>query len=165
MAKFAQVGYGHDGRGIGQTEGGYTYIVNDNVRTGDLIVPIPAFNVKAGRDVLTTSKVLSTTVSLNRNTVRASGVSNEDIRNELVDKGLADEDEYGMVDAYGLKDISDDKGVIVRNYGNQELFENQLKKGQDKATAYNKEQKDLAQLESDNRSKYTTYDSYTGIKR
>lgn len=37
MAKIAKCGYGSDGRGIGKTEEGYTYIVNDNVRTGDRI--------------------------------------------------------------------------------------------------------------------------------
>ena len=38
MAKFALVGYGSDGRGVGRTEQGYTYVVNDNVRTGDTIL-------------------------------------------------------------------------------------------------------------------------------
>ena len=36
MAKFAKVGYGSDGRATGKV-GGYVYIVNDNVRTGDKI--------------------------------------------------------------------------------------------------------------------------------
>lgn len=40
MAKFALVGYGSDGRGVGKTQQGYTYVVNDNVRTGDTIQPI-----------------------------------------------------------------------------------------------------------------------------
>ena len=34
MAKFALVGYGSDGRGVGNTaKEGYTYVVSDNVRT------------------------------------------------------------------------------------------------------------------------------------
>ena len=37
MAKFAQVGYGSRGQGVGKTADGYTYVVNDNVRTGDKI--------------------------------------------------------------------------------------------------------------------------------
>lgn len=37
MAKFAQVGYGSQGQGLGKTTDGYTYVVNDNVRTGDRI--------------------------------------------------------------------------------------------------------------------------------
>lgn len=37
MAKFAQCGYGSQGQGLGTTADGYTYVVNDNVRTGDKI--------------------------------------------------------------------------------------------------------------------------------
>lgn len=37
MAKFAQCGYGSQGQGLGTTNDGYTYVVNDNVRTGDRI--------------------------------------------------------------------------------------------------------------------------------
>ena len=37
MAKIAQCGYGSRGQGLGKTENGYTYVVNDNVRTGDRI--------------------------------------------------------------------------------------------------------------------------------
>ena len=59
--KFAKVGYGHDGRGIGLTgneqPSGYTYLVNDNVRTGDVIQPI-ATNWKSGRQFVTTGKIL-----------------------------------------------------------------------------------------------------------
>lgn len=37
MAKLAKCGYGSKGEGIGKTPDGYTYVVNDNVRTGDKI--------------------------------------------------------------------------------------------------------------------------------
>lgn len=37
MAKFAKCGYGSQGQGLGKTTDGYTYVVNDNVRTGDKI--------------------------------------------------------------------------------------------------------------------------------
>ena len=61
MAKFAKVGYGSDGRGIGLTGGenpaGYTYLVNDNVRTGDVIQPI-ATNWRSGKKFATTGKIL-----------------------------------------------------------------------------------------------------------
>lgn len=40
MAKFALVGYGSDGRGVGTTNGGYTYVVNNSVRTGDILQPV-----------------------------------------------------------------------------------------------------------------------------
>ena len=37
MAKFARVGYGSQGQGVGKNPDGYTYLVNDNVRVGDRI--------------------------------------------------------------------------------------------------------------------------------
>lgn len=37
MAKVARCGYGSQGQGLGKTVDGYTYIVNDNVRSGDKI--------------------------------------------------------------------------------------------------------------------------------
>lgn len=55
MAKFALVGYGSDGRGVGKTEQGYTYVVNDNVRTGDTIQPIATSS--KGRKFATTGVV------------------------------------------------------------------------------------------------------------
>ena len=55
MAKFALVGYGSDGRGVGKTEQGYTYVVNDNVRTGDTIQPIATS--RKGRKFATTGVV------------------------------------------------------------------------------------------------------------
>ena len=51
MAKFARVGYGHDGRGAGATGEGYIYLVNDNVRAGDILQPI-AHNKKSGKEIL-----------------------------------------------------------------------------------------------------------------
>lgn len=55
MAKFALVGYGSDGRGVGATQQGYTYVVNDNVRTGDTIQPIATS--RKGRKFATTGVV------------------------------------------------------------------------------------------------------------
>ena len=57
MAKFARVGYGHDGRGAGATGEGYIYLVNDNVRAGDILQPI-AHNKKSGKAFVTTGQVL-----------------------------------------------------------------------------------------------------------
>ena len=55
MAKFALVGYGSDGRGVGTTQQGYTYVVNDNVRTGDTIQPIATS--RKGRKFATTGVI------------------------------------------------------------------------------------------------------------
>lgn len=55
MAKFALVGYGSDGRGVGNTAEGYTYVVSDNVRTGDRIQPVATS--RAGRKFATTGVI------------------------------------------------------------------------------------------------------------
>ena len=55
MAKFAQIGYGRNGRGVGKSGIGYTYVVNDNVRTGDTIQPIATS--RKGRKFATTGVV------------------------------------------------------------------------------------------------------------
>lgn len=68
--KFAKVGYGSNGQGLGKTANenpsGYTYLVNDTVRTGDRIQPI-ATNWKNGKKFATTGKVLH---SFNENSVK-----------------------------------------------------------------------------------------------
>lgn len=57
--KFAQVGYGHDGRGDGKDGVGYTYVVNDNVRVGQQI-GIAVKHVKSKKIFGTTGQVLET---------------------------------------------------------------------------------------------------------
>ena len=56
--KFAQVGYGSEGQGAGKEGEGYTYIVSDNVRTGDKINPVVK-HAKNGAIFVTTGQVLS----------------------------------------------------------------------------------------------------------
>jgi hypothetical protein len=58
MAKFAQCGYGSQGQGLGTTTDGYTYVVNDNVRTGDKIQVIATS--KKGNKFATTAVPLHT---------------------------------------------------------------------------------------------------------
>lgn len=58
MAKFAQCGYGSKGQGLGKTTDGYTYVVNDNVRTGDVIQVISTS--QRGRKFATTAVPLHT---------------------------------------------------------------------------------------------------------
>lgn len=53
MAKIAKCGYGSDGRGLGATTDGYTYIVNDNVKTGDIIQVVSTS--RAGKKFATTA--------------------------------------------------------------------------------------------------------------
>lgn len=54
MAKFAKCGYGSDGRGLGRTTDGYTYVVNDNVRKNDVLQVIATS--PRGRKFATTAK-------------------------------------------------------------------------------------------------------------
>lgn len=58
MAKFAQCGYGSQGQGLGTTTDGYTYVVNDNVRTGDKIQVIATS--RSGNKFATTAVPLHT---------------------------------------------------------------------------------------------------------
>lgn len=58
MAKLAKCGYGSKGEGLGKTEDGYTYVVNDNVRTGDKIQVISTSS--RGRKFPTTAVPLHT---------------------------------------------------------------------------------------------------------
>lgn len=59
MAKFARVGYGSQGQGIGRkAPNGYVYVVNDNVRVKDRIQVVATS--KLGRKFGTTAVPLST---------------------------------------------------------------------------------------------------------
>lgn len=53
MAKIAKVGYGSHGQGLGDTTDGYTYVVNDNVRTRDVIQVIATARDKTTKFVTT----------------------------------------------------------------------------------------------------------------
>lgn len=81
MAKFAQVGYGSDGRGIGNTEEGYTYIVNDNVRTGDTIQPI-ATNKRSNKKFVTTGVV--------RHAYKETSVKGQEAEQEAQENGASE---------------------------------------------------------------------------
>ena len=59
MAKIALCGYGHDGRGLGKSDDGYAYVVNDNVNVGDQI-QVVATNWRSGRKFATTAMPRST---------------------------------------------------------------------------------------------------------
>lgn len=92
MVKFAKVGYGSDGRGLGKTTDGYTYVVNDNVRAQDIIYP-SAYNIPAKRIIGTTGRVLST--------AKETSVKGQKIRQEL-DSGGADGNKAPISPAYAM---------------------------------------------------------------
>lgn len=77
MAKFAKVGYGSAGQGLGTTEDGYTYIVNDNVRTGDTIQPVATS--RKGRKFATTGVV--------RHAYRENSVNGQEAKQEAQEAG------------------------------------------------------------------------------
>lgn len=63
--KFAQIGYGSNGQGTKKDGGGYTYIVNDNVRKGDTINP-SVVHYLSKNIFATTGKILGTTNNLQK---------------------------------------------------------------------------------------------------
>lgn len=79
MAKFAKCGYGSQGQGLGRTKDGYTYIVNDNVRTGDRI-QVVATNWKSQKKFATTAVPL--------HTYKETSVKGQQAKQELDQKGI-----------------------------------------------------------------------------
>lgn len=77
MAKFAKCGYGSQGQGLGNTTDGYTYIVNDNVRTGDRIQVIST--ARNG-----TTKFATTAVPLH--TYKETSVKGQQAKQEVMQK-------------------------------------------------------------------------------
>lgn len=96
MAKFAQVGYGRNGRGVGRSGIGYTYVVNDNVRTGDNIVPVVTHYL-SGREFATTGKVLSRSENLSTEKNLKQQLVNQEAKTQLKEKGFLKVDKEGKV--------------------------------------------------------------------
>ena len=57
--KFAQIGYGSDGRGAGKSGDGYTYLVNDNIRKEQILQVIAHSHGERKRAFPTTGQVLT----------------------------------------------------------------------------------------------------------
>jgi hypothetical protein len=96
MAKFAQVGYGSNGEGTGQQGTGYTYVVNDNVRTGDIINP-SVVHYSSKKIYATTGKVISRATKLENMQVKDAETgklinTGKVIAETLKDKGLTEQD-------------------------------------------------------------------------
>lgn len=95
MAKFAQVGYGSRGQGAGKSGTGYTYIVNDNVRTGD-VIQVVATSSK-GRKFGTTGKTMQTTQNLSNEKTLKQQIINQEAKTQLKAKGYIRVDENGKI--------------------------------------------------------------------
>lgn len=96
MAKFAQVGYGSNGEGTGKQGTGYTYVVNDNVRTGDIINP-SVIHYSSKKIFATTGKVISRATKLENMQVKDAETgklinTGKVIAETLKDKGLTEQD-------------------------------------------------------------------------
>lgn len=96
MAKFAQVGYGSQGQGISKNGIGYTYVVNDNVRTGDKIFPV-AKHYQSGKVFATTGKVLSRSENLSTEKNLKEQIINQETKKQLKEKGYLQIDKDGKV--------------------------------------------------------------------
>jgi hypothetical protein len=104
MAKLAIVGYGtsedspHNAKnknhGLGPSETGYTYVVNDNVRTGDKITPVVRH--RSGKTVYaTTAHVIGT----------AKNASTEKGQEMMLDSDGNEMDESDLTSVYTGKEL------------------------------------------------------------
>lgn len=104
--RFAQIGYGHDGRGTGTTEGnGYTYLVSDNVRPEQVLQVIATS--RAGKAFPTTGQVLRTS------SAQPAG-SPEKITNAYTNKELGVKSGFGTT-AEGRRDEARYNALAVYN--------------------------------------------------
>lgn len=121
MAKFAQVGYGSDGRAAGKSGVGYTYVVNDNVRTGDVLRPV-VNHYLSGKAFATTGVVLSRSQNLQTEKTIKQQLVNQEVKTQLSAKGYLKVDKEGrVVDVQsaksgetGLKEIYTGKQLGVK---------------------------------------------------
>lgn len=90
MAKFARVGYGHDGRGMGkfENEQGYLYVVNDNVRKGAVLQVLATSTTPIGGTRVSTGKKFITTGKVNTSPVNELSAKGLDAKTELQEKGI-----------------------------------------------------------------------------
>ena len=110
MAKFANCGYGSEGQGIGKSEGGYTYVVNNNVRTGQTL-QLSVKHAKSQRIFGTTGKVLST--------AKDTSVKGQEVKRELEEKEVKE-----VANAYTGKELG-----ATRERGASGKFSSQSRQG------------------------------------
>ena len=88
--KFAQIGYGSDGRGAGKSGEGYTYLVNDNIRKEQILQVIAHSHKKdkdgntiQGRAFPTTGQVLTVNKNEPKNAKGETVIIPEDKQDNL----------------------------------------------------------------------------------
>lgn len=145
MAKIAQCGYGSQGQGLGKTTDGYTYVVNDNVRTGDKIQVIATS--KSGNKFATTAVPL--------HTFKETSKKGQLAKQQSLQKGKEPIDVYsgkelGVKASTATKPLDDGKRTIseyamATRAGNIAMYKNQdpnatwTKKAQDTFDSYSKQ--------------------------
>lgn len=106
MAKFATVGYGSQGQGMGKSGEGYTYVVNDNVRVGQRLQV-----VSTARD----RKTKFVTTAVPKSTANENSIIGKQKKTELQGKGV---DTDNLTKAYsggelGAKGEISKKDVVI----------------------------------------------------
>ena len=114
MAKFARVGYGSKGQGVGNNPDGYTYLVNDNVNVGDRIQVISTSS--KGRKFGTTAVPLSTH---GQNTVKGRQAQVDALSRG--DKHIADMLSTSAREGYITQADLDRMGGVTKAYSGSEL--------------------------------------------
>lgn len=149
MAKFARVGYGSDGRGVGRlsNEGGYLYVVNDHVRTNDIIQPI-AHNWKSGKAFVTTGMV--------HHAYKEDSVKGQQAKVDLLSKGDKAIKTYTSKELGTSKSTEDIRTFQVQQYMNNNPSEELTKNTAEKYNAGLTEK-----AYSKTYGAYEDYDTYT----
>lgn len=153
MAKFATVGYGSEGQGLGKTTDGYTYVVNDNVRTGDMLQPSVKHSGN-GAIFATTGKVLGMT--------KENSAKGKQTKAELQSKGIETANAYTgkELGATGQRGVSakqkqqgdDSTEKVISNYNQQARGGNILARKAEQGGQLAKTEKTAKAVES-----YETY--------
>ena len=116
MAKIAKCGQGSQGQGLGKTENGYTYVVNDNVRTKDVIQVIST-NWKSGKKFATTAMA--------RSVFKDNSVKGREAKIEGMTKSGKDLtqalDAFEKKGDYSMKDIEKSGQKLTQAYGLKEM--------------------------------------------
>ena len=111
MAKIAQCGYGSAGQGLGKTTEGYSYVVNDNVRTGDKLQVISTS--RKGNKFPTTAVPL--------HTYKLDSVKGQQAKAVVQDKLLSEGKDDKLTNVYSGKELRA-KGSKITPEGQQSQY-------------------------------------------
>lgn len=138
--KFAKVGYGSTGEGVNRTNGeGYTYLVEDNVRTGTKLTPVVK-HANSGTMFVTTGVVLETNKAADTIIGRSGVITQEELTKAYTERQLGIYGTRGQGGRFVTdKSYHDESGAYVPS--GAELQGRALS-----AAVYEKEQRDKGRL-------------------